>query len=103
MSSEHPFYLAGRWEKSGTPLRVTNPFDDSMVGTTWLAGDDEFEKATRAAVEAAAVMRKLPAYERSAILRRTFEDIRARRDEIGRTIAAEAGKALRDALGEADR
>ena len=50
------------------PLRVTNPYDNSLVGTTWLAGDAEFETATQAAVDAAAVMRRLPAYERAAIL-----------------------------------
>jgi glyceraldehyde-3-phosphate dehydrogenase (NADP+) len=103
MAAEHPFFLAGRWEKSGVPLPVTNPFDNSVVGTTWLAGDDEFEEATRAAVEAAAVMRALPAYKRSAILRQASEAIHARREEIGHTIASEVGKALRDALAEADR
>jgi acyl-CoA reductase-like NAD-dependent aldehyde dehydrogenase len=103
MPVEHPFYLAGTWETTGTPLRVTNPYDNSVVGQTWLAGDDAFERATRAAVEAAAVMRRLPAYERSAILRRAFEGIRARREEVGRTIAGEVGKALKDAMAEADR
>jgi glyceraldehyde-3-phosphate dehydrogenase (NADP+) len=103
MSSDHPFFAAGRWEKSTTPLQVINPYDGSVVGRTWLGGDEAFEAATRAAVEAAGVMRRLPAYERSAILRRAFESIKARREEIGRTIAGEAGKALKDALAEADR
>ena len=103
MSKEQPFFLAGRWEKSGTPLKVINPYDNSIAGETWLAGDQEFEAATEAAVAAAVVMRKLPAYERSAILRRACDSIRARREEIGRTIAAEVGKALKDALTEVDR
>jgi glyceraldehyde-3-phosphate dehydrogenase (NADP+) len=103
MADEHPFFLAGRWEKSGTPLKVTNPYDNSVVGQTWLAGDAEFEAATEAAVGAADVMRRLPTYERSAVLRRAFERIKARREEIGRTIAGEVGKALKDALTEADR
>jgi acyl-CoA reductase-like NAD-dependent aldehyde dehydrogenase len=103
MASEHPFYLAGRWERSARRLDVVNPYDRSIVGTTWLAGDDEFEEATRGACAAAAVMRQLAAFERAAILRRASEAIRARRDEIGRTIAGEAGKAVRDAVAEADR
>lgn len=103
MACKRPFFLAGEWRQSGRALRVTNPYDNSEVATTWLAGDDEFECATRAAVDAAATMRRLPAYERSAILRRAFEMIKARRDEIGRTIACEAGKALRDALTEVER
>lgn len=99
----HPFFLAGSWRQSSEPLNVTCPYDNSLVGQTWLAGDSEFEEATQAAVEAAEVMRRLPAYERAAILMRAHADLVSRRDEIGRTIAGEAGKAIRDALGEADR
>ena len=73
MASEHPFYLAGDWQRSAAPLDVVNPYDNSIVGRTWLAGDDEFDQATRRAVDAAPVMRALPAYERSAILRRASE------------------------------
>lgn len=98
-----PFYLAGSWERSNQPLPVVCPFDNSAVGATWLAGDAEFERATAAAVAAAETMRRLPAYERAAILMRAHADLVARREEIGRTIAGEVGKALRDALAEADR
>lgn len=100
---EHPFFLAGDWKRSGNPLPVTNPYDDSLVGTTWLAGDEELEAASAAALNAAPVMAALPAYERAGILRRAAGEIAARREAIGRTIAGEAGKALRDALGEVDR
>ena len=99
----YPFFLAGSWVQSNHPLQVTCPYDNSLVGQTWLAGDAELEAATRSAVEAAAVMRRMPAYERAAILMRAHADLVSRRDEIGRTIAGEAGKAIRDALGEADR
>ena len=98
-----PFYLAGAWERSNQPLPVTCPYDNSLVGTTWLAGEAEFERATKAAVAAAPVMRKLPAYERAAVLMRAHAELVARREEIGRAIAGEVGKALRDALAEADR
>jgi glyceraldehyde-3-phosphate dehydrogenase (NADP+) len=103
MPSDHPFYLAGEWGRSSKPLAVTNPYDGSLVATTWLAGDAEFEHATRAAVEAAPVMRRLPTFQRSAILRRAADEIRARRDEFARTLAAEAGKPIRDAATEVDR
>jgi acyl-CoA reductase-like NAD-dependent aldehyde dehydrogenase len=99
----HPFYLAGAWEQSGHPLPVTCPYDNAVVGTTWLAGDAEFERATLAAVESAGIMRRLPAYERAAILMRAHANLAARRDEIGRAITGETGKALRDGLAEADR
>jgi glyceraldehyde-3-phosphate dehydrogenase (NADP+) len=96
-------YLAGNWARSGQELKVTCPFDNTEVGTTFLAGDAEFECATGAAVEAAAVMRRLPAYERGAILARAQAHLASRREEIARIIAGEAGKALKDARAEVDR
>ena len=44
-----------------------------------------------------------PAYERGAILREISAGIKARREELGRLIALEAGKPIRDALVEVDR
>ncbi|HEY6014093.1 MAG TPA: aldehyde dehydrogenase family protein, partial [Candidatus Limnocylindrales bacterium] len=49
------------------------------------------------------VTRKLPAYERGRILREISAGIRDRREELGRLIATEAGKPIRDALVEVDR
>ena len=103
MQPERPFFLAGKWERSARPLEVKNPYDGSVVAVTWLAGDAEFDEAAEAAVAAAAVMRRLPAYERAAILMRVHAELVSRREEVGRTIAGEVGKALRDGLVEADR
>ena len=103
MTHEYPFYLAGRWEKSSRPLAVTNPYDESMVATTWLAGESEVEHATVAAVDTAPTMRQLPAYRRAEILATASGVLARRRDEIGRALAGEAGKPIRDALTEVDR
>ena len=103
MQAERPFFLAGEWGRSGRRLEVKSPYDGSVVATTWLAGDAEFDRAADAAVDAAPAMRRLPAYERAAILMRAHGELVSRREEIGRTIAGEVGKALRDALAEADR
>ena len=56
-----------------------------------------------AAVAAFEQTRVLPAYERGAILRSISAGIKARREELGRLIALEAGKPIRDALVEVDR
>src|SRR4029077_19975911 len=62
-----------------------------------------YEEAVEAAVSAFAVTRTLPAYERGAILRGISSGIKARREELGKLIALEAGKPIRDALTEVDR
>ena len=74
-----PFFLAGKPATSGTTLDVRNPYDNTLVGRTWLADDEQFDRAAESAVETAAIMRKLPAFERAAILMRASNEITARR------------------------
>ncbi|HEY0873126.1 MAG TPA: aldehyde dehydrogenase family protein [Vicinamibacterales bacterium] len=100
---ERPFYLAGKPQRTADPLDVVNPFDGSPVGRTFLAGDVEFDAAADAAVAAASVMRRMPAYERAAVLFAASREIERRKDEIARTLAGEAGKPIKDARIETDR
>ncbi|MFL5718631.1 MAG: aldehyde dehydrogenase family protein [Chloroflexota bacterium] len=100
----HPIYLAGRWVDSPDVLVIDNPADaESPAGTTYNATEAQYEEAVEAAVAAFEVTRKMPAYERGRILRDISAGIRARREELGRLMALEAGKPIRDALIEVDR
>src|SRR5258705_43818 len=88
----HPIFLAGTWVESDDPLIVANPADaDNPAGATFHATPAQYEQAVEAAVKAFEVTRRLPAYERGAILRNISAGIRARREELGRLIALEAG------------
>ena len=100
----HPIYLAGQWAESDDPLEVTNPADpDRPAGSTYHATEQQYEQAVVAAVAAFEETRRLPAYERGQILRSISNGIKARREELGKLIATEAGKPVRDALVEVDR
>ncbi|HEY7937069.1 MAG TPA: aldehyde dehydrogenase family protein [Candidatus Limnocylindrales bacterium] len=100
----HPILLAGRWVDSPDVLTVSNPADASNpAGSTYHATPEQYETAVNAAVAAFEQTRHLPAYERGAILRSISAGIKARREELGRLIALEAGKPIRDALVEVDR
>jgi acyl-CoA reductase-like NAD-dependent aldehyde dehydrogenase len=100
----HPIFLAGRWVESPDVLEVANPADGANpAGSTYNATPEQYEEAVTAAVEAFEVTRHLPAYERGRILRDISAGIKARREELGRLIALEAGKPIRDALVEVDR
>jgi len=100
----HPIFLAGRWVESDDPLVVSNPaHPDEPAGATYNASEAQYEEAVEAAVAAFEVTRVLPAYERGSILRNISAGIKARREELGRTIALEAGKPIRDSLVEVDR
>jgi acyl-CoA reductase-like NAD-dependent aldehyde dehydrogenase len=100
----HPIFLAGRWVESPDVLEISNPADASTpAGSTYNATEAQYDEAVDAAVAAFEVTRKLPAYERARILHEISDGIRARREELGRLIALEAGKPIRDALVEVDR
>jgi glyceraldehyde-3-phosphate dehydrogenase (NADP+) len=100
----HKIFLAGRWVESPDVLEVVNPADRSTpAGWTYTATEAQYDEAVEAAVAAFEVTRTLPAYERGRILREISAGVRARREELGRLIALESGKPIRDALVEVDR
>ncbi|MEO7190538.1 MAG: aldehyde dehydrogenase family protein [Vicinamibacterales bacterium] len=98
-----PIFVGGLWRQTATALAVRNPYDGSQVGQTWLAGPDELEAATAAAVAAAPTMAALPAYERAAMLRRVSAALMSNLDALARTLAGEAGKPIKDARTEVER
>jgi acyl-CoA reductase-like NAD-dependent aldehyde dehydrogenase len=100
----HKIFLAGRWVDSPDMLVIDNPArPGEPAGATYNATPEQYEEAVTAAVGAFEKTRRLPAFERSAALRHISAGIAARREEIGRLIAMESGKPLRDALSEVDR
>jgi len=104
VTQPHKIYLAGRWVDSPDVLVVENPANSATpAGATYNATPEQYEQAVTAAVTAFETTRRLPAYERGRILREISAGIKARREELGRTIALEAGKPIRDALVEVDR
>ncbi len=104
VTAPHPIYLAGSWVESPDVMVIDNPArPGEPAGATYQATPEQYEQAVQAAVRAFEVTRTLPAYERGRILREISAGIMARREELGATIAAEAGKPIRDALVEVDR
>jgi glyceraldehyde-3-phosphate dehydrogenase (NADP+) len=99
----YPIYVAGEWQESGETLDVRNPFDHSLVGTTFQASRQQLEEAIQGAVRAFEITRRMPTYERVALLKAMAAGLAARRDEVAHTISAEAGKPIRDAEVETDR
>jgi acyl-CoA reductase-like NAD-dependent aldehyde dehydrogenase len=101
--SDWPILVGGAWTSTAHTLDVRNPFDDTPVGTTFLAGEAEYERAVDAGVQARRAMAALPAYERAAILARVADGLAREREAFAATLAAEAGKPRRDAIAEVDR
>jgi acyl-CoA reductase-like NAD-dependent aldehyde dehydrogenase len=100
---EYKLFIDGQWVDGGPQLEVKNKYDGSVVGVLPTARREDLDAALEAARKAVPVMANMPAYKRSEILARTASLIRERADDFARTIAAEAGKAMKFARAEVDR
>ncbi|HLE76818.1 MAG TPA: aldehyde dehydrogenase family protein [bacterium] len=103
VQAERKLYIGGRWMGAGEPIPVRNKYTGQVIATIPTAGRADVDAAVTAAGKAAAEMAQIPAHRRAAILAQTAQNIRDRREEFARTIAAEAGKALKFARIEVDR
>src|SRR5690606_2792318 len=99
----HQNLIAGEWV-GGDGIANINPSDTNDVVGTYARATVEDTKAAIAAAKAA-----FPAWSRSgilerhAILRRTADEILARKDELGRLLSREEGKTLAEGIGETIR
>ncbi len=101
--NDYKLYIAGKFIKTDQKLVVTNPFDNSVVGETYLAGKKELENAINKALEVKSIMRDLPSYQKYKILNDIVGRISEKKEELALTLSKEAGKPLKYALGEIDR
>jgi len=100
---EFPYLLDGKWIPGKQPLDVVSPYDGSVVARTSWATAEQLEEAIRASVRAFAITRRMPSFERQRILRNIAAAIEARKEELSRWMALEAGKPIKAARAEVER
>ncbi len=103
ISVMHKIYVAGEFVSTEKKLDVINPFDNSKVSSTFIAGAEELEKAILSAQKASAIMKEMPAYKKYEILMQIAVDINIEKLHLADILAKEAGKPLKYAYGEIDR
>jgi len=101
--AERKLFIGGRWTGAGAPIPVRNKYTGDVIATIPTAGRDDVDAAIAAASGATRTMAEMPAHRRAAILAAAANLIQQRHEEFARTIAAEAGKALKFARIEVDR
>lgn len=100
---EYKLLIDGNWVDAGPVMEVKNKYDDKVVGTLPTARKEDVDAAIDAAERAEDIMADMPAHKRAEILLRAAALVRERSDDFAKTIAAEAGKALKFARPEVDR
>jgi succinate-semialdehyde dehydrogenase/glutarate-semialdehyde dehydrogenase len=85
----------------GQTIPVVNPATGKEIGTVAKASIADLDRALAAAQKGFDAWRKVPAFERTATLRRAATLLRERADEIARLLTQEQGKPLAQARAEA--
>ncbi|RIX75219.1 NAD-dependent succinate-semialdehyde dehydrogenase [Acidovorax cavernicola] len=95
-------YVAGAWVNAdnGTTVAVTNPATGEHIGTVPMCGTEETVRAIAAAEKAQKAWARVPAKERSAILRKLNDLMLANVDDLALLMTSEQGKPLAESRGE---
>jgi succinate-semialdehyde dehydrogenase/glutarate-semialdehyde dehydrogenase len=95
-------FIGGEWRPaaSGGTLDVFDPATGEGIKSIADAGADEAVQALDAAVAAADDWASTPARERGELLRRTFDLVQQRKDDIALLMTLEMGKPLKESVGE---
>ena len=100
---ERGLFIDGEWKEGGSPLEVRNKYSGEVIAALPTARREDVDAAIASAEKAAPAMAALPAHRRGAILAAASKLIREKSEDLARTIAGEAGKALKFARIEVDR
>ena len=99
--ASHGHFIAGEWLAGNeSTSSMVNPATETVLGEMRLASAAQVGDAIDAAHRARGAMRALTAWNRSALLRRAATLINERSEALGRIVALETGKPIRQAVGE---
>jgi succinate-semialdehyde dehydrogenase/glutarate-semialdehyde dehydrogenase len=95
-------FIGGEWRSaaSGATLQVSDPATGDVIKTIADGGVDDGAAAMDAAAEAAADWARTPPRERAELLRRAFDMVRERQDEVALLMTLEMGKPLAESKAE---
>ena len=99
----YKLYIGGKFIEGREQLKVFNPFNNKLVGETFIAEKENLEAAIIAGKSVEQEMKLLPIYKRYEILQSIAQQIGERKEEMANILALESGKPLKYALGEIDR
>ncbi|QCU78977.1 NAD-dependent succinate-semialdehyde dehydrogenase [Citricoccus sp. SGAir0253] len=95
-------FIDGQWGEaaSGARFDVVNPATEEVIATVADGGPEEARRAIETAGRVQRTWGRTPPRERSEILRRAYDLIMSRQDELALVMTTEMGKPLAEARGE---
>lgn len=95
--------IAGEWVGSETSKNISPSDTDDVVGSYVQGTAEDARQAIAAAKAAFPAWSQSGILERHSILKKTADEILARKEELGKLLAREEGKTLPEAIGETIR
>src|SRR5215203_95292 len=93
-------YIDGKWLSASKSIDVTNPVNESVIGSVPAMGRAETRQAIEAAERAQKDWAKKTAKERAAVLRKWFTLMMENQEDLAQIMTAEQGKPLTESRGE---
>lgn len=103
MAELHKNLIAGEWVEGEAVPNINPSNTNDIVGHYARATAEDAKRAIAAAKAAFPAWSRSGLMERHAILRKTADEILARKDELGRLLSQEEGKVLAEGIGETIR
>ncbi|RWR31060.1 NAD-dependent succinate-semialdehyde dehydrogenase [Sinirhodobacter populi] len=103
MLSEVQLFIGGEWRGTRETLPILNPATEKVIGTLAVAEAADLEDAITAASEGFRIWSRTAPAQRAAVILRAAQLMRARQEEIARSITLENGKPISEARLEVIR
>ncbi len=103
LAPRYPYYLANKPVQANTDLPVHDKYSGKIATRVAMADARAIDAAIGAAAKAAAPMAAMKPWQRRAVLEHCVESMRKRRDDLAYALCVEAGKPIKDSLGEVER
>jgi acyl-CoA reductase-like NAD-dependent aldehyde dehydrogenase len=95
--------IGATWRDADEVQQVRDPYRGGIVARSPVSTAQDCDDALAAAHRSRDAMAAMPAHERAAALRRASDILAGRVQDVGRAMALESGKSLRDSLTEVQR
>jgi len=103
LAKAYPYYLANKAVYANQDLAVTNKYTNEVATYTAMADSKVIDEAIAAAEASQPLLNKMRPYERQKLLNHCVKRFEERFEELAYALCIEAGKPIKDALGEVTR
>src|ERR1700722_4417844 len=101
LKEKYPYFFANEAQQPHVDLEVMDNYTGKVATRVAMADAKAIDAGIAAAVKAQDACRKMPAYERQAVLEHCVKRFRERYDELAMALCIEADIRIQDAWGEA--